>query len=66
MKLLFLPLLCVGALGLTSCGLFRTVTQVPLRTLQSVTRGIGIGIEQSEVKGEEKGVPQVKFEFQKE
>ncbi len=62
MKMLFLPLICVGALGLTSCGLLRTVTQVPARALQSVGRAAGFGLEYSEVERSEKGVKTVKGE----
>ncbi len=61
MKLLFLPLVCVGAMSLTSCGLVRTATQLPGSLLQTVGRTVGFGIEGSEVTEGEKA-PQVQFE----
>ncbi len=59
MKVFIFSFICVGAMCLTSCGLLRTATQVPLRALQTVTRTAGFGLEssESEQKGEE-----VKFE----
>jgi len=62
MKLLSLPLALVGALGLSSCGLVRSATQLPIRTLQSVGRAVGLGLKQSEVEGEEASRSKVDFE----
>ena len=46
------PLSLLAVLGatmcLSSCSLLRSAVQVPLRTLQGVGRGIGVGIEHSE------------------
>lgn len=47
-KFLKIALLAISALSLTSCGLLRTATQLPGRTLQSVARTIGLGLEVSE------------------
>jgi hypothetical protein len=63
MKTLSLPFIFVGALCLSSCGLLKSATQLPLRTLQSLGRSTGMGLEQSETKGKE---PEVKFEIKKE
>jgi len=60
MKFFFLPVISIAALSLTSCGLLRTATQVPLRTLQSASRTIGVGSEISEVKEGEKPVFEIK------
>ena len=62
MKVFLLPLICVGVLGLTSCGLLRTATQVPLGLLQAVSRSVGVGLEEVEVKTPMHNEPQVKFE----
>ena len=59
MKLLSVFFVCVTAVGLTSCGLFRTATQIPLRALQTVTRTAGFGLEHSE---SEVDAVEVKFE----
>ena len=64
MKLLLLPAILLGVLCLTSCGLLRTATQVPLRTLQSVGRGIGLGIEKTEVVGQDEKEPAIRFEVE--
>jgi hypothetical protein len=67
MKMLFLPILSVCVLSLTSCALVRAVTQVPFRALQSVTRAVGVGIEQSEVEAKTQGPAKdgVKVEFER-
>lgn len=62
MKMLSVPVILLGALCLTSCGLLRTATQVPLRTLQSLGRGVGLGIEQTEVKEQADKEPEIRFE----
>ena len=64
MKLLLLPAILFGVLCLTSCGLLRTATQIPIRTLQCLGRSVGFGIEQSEVKGEDPNQPKVRFEIE--
>ena len=64
MKLLLLPAILFGVLCLTSCGLLRIATQIPIRTLQSLGRSVGFGIEQSEVKGEDPNQPKVRFEIE--
>ena len=61
MKKLLLPLALLGALGLSSCGLVRSATQIPVRTLQSVGRAVGLGLEQSDVEGEETSRSKVDF-----
>ncbi|YCM42202.1 hypothetical protein V2O64_12900 [Verrucomicrobiaceae bacterium 227] len=45
-----IPLLALlgATLFLTSCGLLQSAVQMPMRTLQSVGRGVGLGIEHSE------------------
>lgn len=63
MKLLLLPLVLLGPLGLSSCGLAKSATQLPIRTLQSVGRAVGLGLEQSDVEGEESSRSEVKFEM---
>ncbi len=62
MKLLLLPLLLIGSLVLSSCGLVRSATQLPIRTLQSVGRAVGLGLEQTEVQGEEEAAKPIKWE----
>jgi hypothetical protein len=49
MKVACLLLLIAGLMGLSSCGLVRSATQLPVRTLQSVGRAVGLGLEHSEV-----------------
>ena len=66
MKLLLLPTLVIGALALSSCGLLRSVTQMPIRTLQGVGRAVGVGLEQSEVLGKEKSVTPTKWKSARE
>lgn len=61
MKLLLLPTLVIGALALSSCGLLRSVTQMPIRTLQGVGRAVGLGLEQTEVFGGEQSATQTKW-----
>ena len=58
-----LPLICVGVLSLTSCGLLRTATSVPLGLLQAVTRSVGVGLEETEVQTPIQNEPQIKFEL---
>jgi hypothetical protein len=62
MKLLLLPTLLIGALALSSCGLLRSATQVPIRTLQGVGRAVGLGLEQTEVQGEKQEAAPTKWE----
>ncbi len=49
MKVACRLLLIAGLMGLSSCGLVRSATQLPIRTLQSVGRAVGLGLEHSEV-----------------
>ena len=63
MKLISFPLIFVGCLAVSSCGLLNTATQLPLRTLQSLGRATGVGLEQTEIKGDQ---PEVKFEVSEE
>jgi len=48
MKPVLLLALSGTALCLSSCGLFQSAVQLPIRTLQSVGRGVGVGLEHSE------------------
>ncbi|MFL2658488.1 MAG: hypothetical protein ACJ0HK_06975 [Akkermansiaceae bacterium] len=61
MKLLLFPSLVICALALSSCGLLRSATQMPIRTLQGVGRAVGVGLEQSEVLGKEKSATPTKW-----
>lgn len=49
MKAARILLLMTGLMGLSSCGLLRSATQLPIRTLQSAGRAVGLGLEHSEV-----------------
>ena len=66
MKLLLIPALLIGSLVLSSCGLVRSATQLPIRTLQSVGRAVGLGLEQTEVSGEEQPTTPAKWESVRE
>jgi len=66
MKLLLLPTLMICSLALSSCGLLRSATQMPIRTLQGVGRAVGVGLEQSEVLGKEKSSPPTKWKETRE
>ena len=48
MRPVFLLALSGAAFCLSSCGLFQSAVQLPIRTLQSVGRGAGVGLEYSE------------------
>ena len=37
---------------LTSCSILRSLVQIPVRTLQTVGRTVGAGIEHSEIEGQ--------------
>ncbi|MEJ6581455.1 MAG: hypothetical protein QNL33_08685 [Akkermansiaceae bacterium] len=54
------PLSILAALGatmcLSSCSILKSAVQVPLRTLQGVSRTIGVGIEHSEEQSLQKTV----------
>ncbi|MEN8773520.1 MAG: hypothetical protein ABF379_12865 [Akkermansiaceae bacterium] len=66
MKLLLLPTLLIAALAMSSCGLARSATQLPVRTLQSVGRAVGMGLEQTEVSGDEQPAPQTEWKSARE
>jgi hypothetical protein len=62
MKLFSLPLLLIGSLVLSSCSLIGSATRLPIRTLQGVGRAVGLGLEQTEVRGEEQAAKPTKWE----
>lgn len=51
MKVLSLPIFLCVLMGLSSCALLRSATQLPIRTLQGVGRAVGLGVKISEVEG---------------
>ena len=61
MRLLLLPTIVICALALSSCGLLRSATQMPIRTLQGVGRAVGVGLEQNEVLDREQSATPTKW-----
>ena len=62
MKFLPIPLAFFCAAFLSSCSLASSLIQIPARTLQSVGRTAGFGLEQSEVLESEKEQSEIVFE----
>ena len=62
MKFLPIPLAFFCAAFLNSCSLASSLIQIPARTLQSVGRTAGFGLEQSEVLESEKEQSEIVFE----
>ncbi len=51
MQRLFLLVIGLGSFGLTSCSLLQSAAGLPIRTLQTLGRTTGLGIEQAEKVG---------------
>jgi hypothetical protein len=53
MKPLSLLALIGATMCLNSCSVAKSLIQIPLRTLQTVGRSVGAGIEYSEIEGQD-------------